>query len=220
VKVFTSLLAIVAIGCLPRPHVPEPEPEPGPPVVFGEHVEPVAEDPALPLAPITPGECPAEVGMVPTALFEERVLVRLPAGLDDSNFVEVGPYLARSSAAVAALDCRTDPATEATILAAALTLRPDDEVQSLDAVRDHAIAEFGYPSGYAILEGVSEPGPRRGMWVVEFSASDQSQTRALVVLKGSSGFMVALLYETRAESWPALVDSFVESGKRLLVVPG
>jgi hypothetical protein len=207
---------IVGLACRPGPPTPEST---SAPVVFGERALPVAEVPVEPLDPITPGECPAEVGDVPTAFFEERVLVRLPVGVDDSNLVEVGHSLARSTGAIESIDCRPEAASGALITLAALTLHADQPVLALEAVRDQALAEFGYPAGYAILEGVRDPEQRRGMWVVESIADDRSTRRALVVLKSSSGLMIALVLETPRDTWAVLVDSFVESGTRMLVVP-
>jgi hypothetical protein len=209
-----SMLGVLAC----RPVAPVSEPD-SPPVVFGEKLQPVAEPPSEAFEPIRKGACPAEVGMVPTAFFEDRVLVRLPGGLDDSNLIEVGPTLARSSDAVESVDCRPD-AGRAKVLAAAVSLRQTQPDMSLEQVREHVVAEFGYPDDYVILEAEREPDSGRGMWVVALKTGDGSTTRALIVLKSSSGFVAAMMFEASVEDWPALVDSFVESGNRLLVVPG
>lgn len=214
------VLLIGALGCLPKPpSITEPESD-SVPLVFGERAAPVAEVVVERFDPITPGECPGVVGDVPVVFFGERVLLRLAIGFEDDNLVEVGPTLARSWAPVESIDCRPQATGGATILSAAVTLQTDQPALSLEAVRELAMAEFGHSNDYAILEGVTDPDQRRGMWVVELTASDRSTTRALVALKGSSGFVVALIYEARLDAWPALVDSFVESGKRMVVIPG
>jgi hypothetical protein len=217
VSMLVPLLGLLA--CRSTTPTLEPEPAPQqPPAVFGEQVQTEPAKPVEALAPITPGVCPAEVGLVPTPFFDERVLVRLPLGLDETNLVESSRTLAEISGTVFSPDCRDEDSEHgALIFYAALTLQLDQDAISLEAARDLALGEFGYSTDFAVYEGVADPNTNRAMWVIEGVADD---SRALVVVERAAGFVVVMLFEALAEDWPALVDSFVESGERLLVVPG
>lgn len=220
-RLLTLALMLGVLACRRTPPTLEPEPQ-REPQVFAEQEQTKVDDPkepSAPLAPITPGECPAMIGDAPTAFFEERVVVRLPAGLEGDDLRERGPFLVDSSDPIYLPDCRDGDELGAMIVYVALTLQVAQDAISLEAARDFALNEFGYSTDARdkIIEGLEDPTSNLAMWVI---ADPDSEAKALIVLKKSAGFVVAMLFDTNEDLWPALVDTFVESGKHLRVVPG
>jgi hypothetical protein len=219
-RIPTVALLVGVLACRPSAPTTAPESESPPPAVFAEQVETEQQASVEAFPPITPGVCPAEVGMAPTPFFDERVLVRMPVGLENAQMVEVGRFRVMTLEQNEWNDCRPGAEGPATIVSGALTLQLAQEAMSIETRREFALAESGYPAdSYVIIEGGSDPASRKGMWVLERTSRD-GLVRMLVAVKESSGLVVTLILEAREDDWPALVDSFVESGKRLLVVPG
>lgn len=219
-SMITLMLGLLA--CRRATPTAEPESEPQPPVFVEQGQIEAVKPPEKPLPPITLGMCPAMVGDAPTAFFDERVLVRLPSSLQGEDLVAFNPFGVKTSSPVHVMDCRDGDEYGAVITFAALTLERDRPAAGTEAgfapARDAALNELGYwAHKLEFIERFEDPSGHLVMWVVADPGFD---ARLLVAVKKSAGFTVTMMLEASATDFPALVDSFVESGKRLLVVPG
>jgi len=156
------------------------------------------------------GACDGELADVPTALFKDRVLVRLPIGVEVNEVSSAsGSMVARTGAGESVSTCGAAVRHVAIGLVAAASER------ALEAVRDQVFADVHGAAAGAIqwqdvvsdergLEGSYSVGPIRGWFV----------------LKKKHGDLVWALYEASPDAYTKLAPTFRMSSKRLLVVPG
>lgn len=164
--------------------------------------------------PSSPGSavCDAEVTEAPVALFNERVLIRPPKGVD---LVEIQPNLARitSSSSVSTCDA---------IVSMMLVgyFEPDPKVKFVD-YRDQVLEARGIPkqqiSGWS--EETAKDRSYEGSYSVPESEKGEPPIQGWFVMKEVEGLVFWTLYETHPNAWDAVRKSFQESGRRLFVVP-
>ncbi|MFV8754547.1 hypothetical protein ACNOYE_28695 [Nannocystaceae bacterium ST9] len=162
--------------------------------------------------------CPAEVGDYPAPYFMDTVLIRLPKGVTEDNFIEYTPgVFARLSAVVDSVSCVKD-VPGATISFMAMTVFEDDAAKSLTAFRDETLTAFGYNSP-KFSEEKADDAKRYYEAVIDVDADEASgkpePAKAFFVLKAGHGRMYAIVYETHPNAWNALQMTFRESAKKM-----
>lgn len=182
----------------------------------GDDKAPDAEDPFTKV-------CPAEVGEYPAPYFMDTVLIRLPKGVTEDNFIEYTPgVFARLSAVVDSVSCVKD-VPGATITFMAMTVFQDDPAKSLTAFRDETLTAFGYANA-KFTEEKADDAKRTYEVVIDVDADPANgkpePARALFVLKTGHGNMYAVVYETHPNAWNALKETFRESAKRISLLGG
>lgn len=163
--------------------------------------------------PATP-PCEPEVADVPTTLFKDRVLVRLPIGVEVNEApLAAGSPWARSGAAEMVSACG------ATVRQVAIGLVPAAEDVALAGVRDEVLARV-----HALAPGAIQwqdvRTDERGLDGTYTIAGEGGPLRGWFVLKRKHGQLVWALYEASPEAFEALVPTFRMSSTRLLVLPG
>lgn len=217
---WSAVASLTLVACrLPSADLPEQSPSPA---VFSEAVRDEPDPNPAQVRDITPGECPPEVGDYPLVFFEDRVLLRMPKGIHDGNFVEVSPAFARLSGEVESSNCHSGM-PGALITFAAMTLFEDDPSKSLDTMRAELLEAFGYPADTTLIEAAKprrKPRPRGGMWVYEVPASMSSPepARMLMAIVTGNGVTVVLVFETHPNAWSVVVNSLLASASRLLIL--
>ena len=213
---FVCLGSLLA-ACRPRAALPALD-ESTPPAVFREQVT-AATTTDLPLGEgIQRGTCPAQVDDHPTPYFNDRVLIRLPKGATEDNFVEMAPMFARNFEPIESINCEAG-APGAMIDYMALTVLQDDD-KPLETMRDELLVAFGYPAEVRLVEHDTD-GPRRsGMWVYDVPATPDKPTpaRALLALRVESGMVAVTLFEVHPDAWPTIVNTLVASAARVSVL--
>ena len=214
---------VLALACQPPPPSVDPAEAqtPAQPAVFTEQQVAEAPEPQEPedVPAIEAGTCPAAVSYVPTPYFDEQLLIRLPAGVDESALTEVTPGLARTSGPVELASC--DEAQPVTIDFIGLTLLPDDANMSLTKLRGLTLDAMGYPATDSTLIQRDLRDEREGVWVYEVpgTANADQPARVLIAFKALHGLVAALVYEVQPEQWPLIVDTLVESSDRVSLLP-
>jgi hypothetical protein len=213
-----ALVAVVLAGCSPPKagHIEESSP----PLVFTEgSVDEHRE------RGIQPGECPAEVSDYPVPFFHDRVLLRLPVGVNEDNFVEFTPgVLARSTGPIESANCH-DGMPGATIHFMAMTIfagQPGGPDKSLEGMRDEVLDAFGYPDDIVLVEYEHDPAEPAGMWVYEVSPDESigkpDPVKILLSMQAAHGHTVAIVYEVHPDAWSVIVDTLVRSARSLSIV--
>lgn len=180
-------------------------------------VKPVVQLPVPIPAPVvvtpeTPA-CEATVADAPTTLFKDRVLVRLPIGVEVNEVASAGgsPW-ARTAA-------ETVSACGAAVRQVAIGLVPAARAGALEVVRDKVFSDVHELVPGAIQwEDVRTD--ERGLDATYTIAGEGGPIRGLFVLKRKQGDLVWALYEASPGAFEALVPTFRMSSTRLLVIPG
>ena len=202
-----GFFVVMVFGCQPA-DVPQGQPAPVPaqaPAPVPVQVPVPVPAVAVPVAP------PCEAALAdPVALFSDRVLMRLPVGVEVK---EVMPLLARSGEAEMVSACGAKVRHVSIGAAAAgqpaLALRDAlfTEVYGLDpgGVRwtDEQAKGSGWAGSFTLAEVPGERVPIRGWFA----------------LKEKGKLVVWALFEAHADVYPTLEQTFKASGQRLLVVP-
>lgn len=161
--------------------------------------------------------CPAEVSDYPAPYFGETVLLRLPKGVTEDNFVEMNPGFARISSEVESVSC-VEGLPGAMISFMALASFVEEKDKSMTTYRDEMLKAFGYVGAQLSEEQVDEKG--RTLMVVIDAPPDPANgktepARALMRLKAANGTMYAVAYETHPNAWNAMKNTFTESATRI-----
>ncbi len=217
-------LALVPTACLPPATIRFVEQSTPPPVFTEGSVAKTAEAPKSEWSSaIRPGECPAEIGDSPAPYFGGRVLLRLPGGVTEDNFVEFMPSFARSTEAIESINCQED-LPGATIYYMALTSVAEHPGpgKSLEDIRDELLAAFGYPPGIELVE-LDLQAVDRPMWVYEVpgdpSAGKPEPAKILLAMQVAHGQTHVIVYEVHPNAWSAMVDTLVASAQSMTIVP-
>ncbi len=163
--------------------------------------------------------CPGQTADYPTPYFDDTLLIRLPKGVSDENFVEVAPQLVKLSGEVESVSC-TQGLPGGVILSMELIARPDAPDEPLVALRD-PIFEALALSGYRIAEETIDPEDRLYQAVLDGRQGDpeETPTRVFVQLKAAYGTLYAITFEARPEAWSALEETFRRSASTLITLP-
>lgn len=201
----SGFFVVMVFGCQPA-EVSQGQPAPVP--AQAQVQVPVQVPPPAVAVPVAP-PCEAAVAD-PVALFGDRVLMRLPIGVEVK---EVMPLLARSGEAEMVSACGAKVRHVSIGAAAAgqpaLALRDAlfTEVYGLDpgGVRwtDEQAKGTGWAGSFTLAEVPGERVPIRGWFA----------------LKEKGKLVVWALFEAHADDYPRLEQTFRASGERLLVVP-
>lgn len=167
--------------------------------------------PTSPPAVAVPAEAPCEAALAdPVALFKDRVLIRLPVGVEVK---EVMPLLARSGEAEMVSACGAK--VRHVSIGAAAAGQP-----SL-ALRDALFTEaYGLsPGGVRWTEEQAKGRGWAGSFTLPEVPGERVPIRGWFALKEKGELVVWALYEAHADDYPRLAATFQASGERLLVVP-
>ncbi|MFV8751136.1 hypothetical protein ACNOYE_11380 [Nannocystaceae bacterium ST9] len=211
---FVVASGLLLAACVSPPTAPPSASSSPAPTLF---VEP-------PLGPIPGtirrGECPAETSE-PIPYFAGRVEIRLPVGVDASNFIEYTPgEFVRNNAVIESSNCIPDMPGPLISFMAMMWLpdRPTHE-RPLEQIRDEVLDSMTYPSDRVLVEQAHAPLEPDGMWVYEIPPTpDQPEpepAKILIALKAAQTGTVALIYEVHPNAWSVIVDSLVESATEL-----
>ncbi|PRP90068.1 hypothetical protein ENSA5_68050 [Enhygromyxa salina] len=208
-----SLFLPLVLGCGHGPAAPLDPPgltDPPPPALFVEHAGELPPD-VVARGPV----CPAEVGVAPTAFFDEHLLVRLPPGLEGEQVPEQSPTFARSAAPLA-LGCAPD-------LAASVFLT-DQQVggsQPLARAREQLFANLNLPErlDMDVVEGSDEGRdislalsfPDHPVW---------GETQLYLRMIESYGRVYAIGFFAERHSYAQLEPLFAVSAATMIALPG
>jgi hypothetical protein len=166
-----------------------------------------------------PGDDPTRRVSIP--YFAGRVEIRLPVGVDASNFIEYTPgEFVRNNAVIESSNCIPDM-PGALISFMAMMWLPDQPTHErpLEQIRDEVLDAMKYPSDRVLVEQAHAPLEPDGMWVYEIPPTpDQREpepAKILIALKAAQTSTVALIYEVHPNAWSVMVDSLVESATEL-----
>ena len=179
-----------------------------------------AEHPPAVKAQVAPTKtCPPVTADYPVALFNDTVLLRLPQGVSEDNFVEVSPNLARLTAEVESVSC-TEGLPGGMILAMMLTAQKDTPDKELVALRDATLESMGL-SSYSISEEQVDTTARLYQAVLDGVRDDpqETPTRLFFQMKAAYGTIYTIFYETHPEAWSTLHKTFRASASTLLAIP-
>lgn len=218
-----ATILLMLAGCpLPPATVDIEDPKPPePPLVFSERETSVTEVPTVTeFSGIEPGECPAEIADYPAPYFDTHVLIRLPAGVTEDNFVEFAPYFARLSQEVESTNCQPDM-PGAMIYYMAMFMSEDEPSKSIDALRAELLDTFGYPRNTTQVAHATFANERSGMWVYEVPPTDPKPDPAkiLLVMLTDLGKTTVVVYEVHPNAWSVIVNTLVDSAKSLTLIP-
>lgn len=174
---------------------------------------PVAIPAPVVVMPATP-PCEPAVADVPTTLFKDRVLVRLPIGVELNEVpLAAGSPWARSGAAEMVSACG------ATVRQVAIGLVSTARDGALADVRDEVLARV-HTLAPGAIQWQDVRTDERGLDGTYTIAGEGGPIRGLFVLKQKHGQLVWALYEASPEAFDKLVPTFRTSSTRLLVLPG
>jgi hypothetical protein len=158
--------------------------------------------------------CVAAASDLPTSLFNGRVLIRLPKGLE---LVEQNPFFANLAAAPQSTSCGTP------VRYGAVGFFQQPAGASITQVRDTLLELRGIPPDTVTW---AEEGTRGRNYTGAYTATADAKTgappvRGWMVLREAPGDKHAYfaLFETDEASWEAVRPAFQEAGKTLLVKP-
>ncbi|NVB41300.1 hypothetical protein G6O69_25900 [Pseudenhygromyxa sp. WMMC2535] len=176
----------------------------------GEDAGSNAEDP-------TTKVCAAEVADYPAPYFEDTVLIRLPRGVTEDNFVEMNPGFVRIASEVESVSCVEDiPGALITFMA--MSAFQEEKDKDMATYRDETLEAFGYVGGSLSEEQIDDKA-RTYVAVIDMPAQPEmgknEPARALFKLQAANDMMYAIVYETHPNAWNALKETFRESAKRM-----
>lgn len=161
--------------------------------------------------------CPAEVADYPAPYFADTVLIRLPKGVSEDNFVEFNPGFIRLSSEVESVGC-VEGYPGAMITYMAMASFVEEEGKTMEVYRDETLEAFGYKGSELTEEKIDEEG-RFYQAVLEVPPDPQNgkpdPARALFQMKAANGNMYAIVFESHPAAWNALKETFYESAKRM-----
>ena len=179
----------------------------------GESGDPAAEDP-------TQKVCPAVTADYPAPYFSDTVLIRLPKGVTEDNFVEFTPTFARLSAEVESVSC-VEGIPGAMISYMAMTYYADDTAKDMATLRDETLEVMGY-TGHTLSDEKIDEKMRFYRGTVDMPGTDQKPepARALFQMRAANGTMYAIVMETHPNAWNALKETFSTSADKMAFLPG
>ena len=159
--------------------------------------------------------CPAETADYPAPYFMDTVLIRLPKGVSEDNFIEDNPSFARLTSDVDSVSC-VEGVPGATISFMALFFYQDDTAKTVTQLRDESLESLGY-AGVTFSEEKTDDKTRFYQGVIDVPPDGQNPepARALVQLSSANGNMYVIVMETHPNAWNALKETFRASAGKL-----
>ena len=154
-------------------------------------------------------ECPSEVSDTPTALFADKLVMRLPKGVE---LVERTPFLFTANNAISVCD--------AIVSRMAVGYFEFDPNRPTKEVRDGIIEQLGYQPGDVLgWADESEKGASyTGTFEVGEGPNGEPPVKGLLTMKEAEGIHYWAVYEAHPNAWPAIVATYKESAKRILIL--
>ncbi|MCB9705602.1 MAG: hypothetical protein H6711_27300 [Myxococcales bacterium] len=154
-------------------------------------------------------ECPAEVSETPTALFADKLVMRLPKHVE---LVERNPFLFTAN--------NVESTCEAIVTRMAVGYFEYDPNKPVKEVRDGVMGQLGYQAGDVLgWSEESEKGPNyTGIFEVGEGPKGEPPVKGLVALKEAEGIHYWAIYEAHPNAWPAIKATYAESAKRMLIL--
>ncbi len=154
-------------------------------------------------------ECPSEVSDTPTALFADKLVMRLPKGVE---LVERTPFLMTAN--------NVDSTCDAIITRMAVGYFEYDASKAIQDVRDGIIGQLGYAEGD--VQGWTDETEKGASYTGTFEVGEGSNgeppVKGLMTMKEAEGIHYWAIYETHPNAWPAIKATFAESAKRILIL--
>jgi len=153
-------------------------------------------------------ECPSEVSGTPAALFADKLVMRLPKGVE---LVERSPFLMTAN--------NVDSTCDAIITRMAVGYFEYDPNKAIKDVRDGIIGQLGYAEGDVLgwEEEVEKGSSYTGSFDVGEGPNGEPPVKGLLTMKEAEGVQYWAIYETHPNAWPAIKATFAESAKRILI---
>ncbi len=155
-------------------------------------------------------ECDAEVADTPTALWADRVLVRMPKGVE---MVERNEVFAQASG-------EAQSTCDVMVSRAAMGYFQDDTAKGVKQLRDDTLTQIGFDMSVVTWSDETENG-RNFTGAYEAPEDDKGNppVKGWFVFKESQGTLFWMIMETHPNAYPAIKKSFKKSGSSLLIVP-
>ncbi|MEZ4453561.1 MAG: hypothetical protein R3B09_29155 [Nannocystaceae bacterium] len=152
--------------------------------------------------------CDAEVSDTPTALFADKLILRLPKGVE---LVEKTPFLMYANKAISTCDA------EVTMFIGYFQYDPKGKIKE---VRDQTIGQFGFPANEITgWTDETESGANyTGTFEIGQGPKGEPPTKGLVVFKEAEGIHYYALYTAHPNAWNAIKNTFAESAKRIRIL--
>lgn len=152
--------------------------------------------------------CDSEVSGTPTALFADKLILRLPKGVE---LVEKTPFLMYANKAISTCDA------EVTMF---IGYFQHDPSRKMKQVRDETIGQFGFPANE--ITGWSEETENGYNYIGTFEIGEgpkgEPPTKGLVVFKEAEGIQYYALYTAHPNAWNAIKKTFTESANRIKIL--
>ncbi len=187
----------------------DPGGESGTPVTGDDDDDDAGPD-APPANPDGVTECDAEVADTPTALWADRVLVRMPKGVE---MVERNEVFAQASG-------EAQSTCDVMVSRAAMGYFQDDTAKGVKQLRDDTLTQIGFDMSVVTWSDETENG-RNFTGAYEAPEDDKGNppVKGWFVFKESQGTLFWMIMETHPNAYPAIKKSFKKSGSSLLIVP-
>ena len=157
--------------------------------------------------------CPAEVGVAPTAFFRDRVLVRLPPGVEGEQVPERSTNFARSPSPVA-MGCEPD-------LAAAVFVESQRKLrgQAMNMERARLFSDLNFPAEHE-LEIFDGADTHDTTFVVRFPDHPVwGTTWVYMRMVESYGWVHTIGFVTESSDYHSLEPLFAASAKTMIALP-
>ncbi|MCA9695622.1 MAG: hypothetical protein KC636_38955 [Myxococcales bacterium] len=157
-----------------------------------------------------PGGCEAEIAKVPAAYFGDRVIIKMPKGVE---MAEMNPFYAQ-------MPSKTESVCEVLIDRAAMGYFEDDPAKPIKELRDQTLNQLGFEGVDLTFSDESEKG-RTYSGAYEAPASDAGDppVKGWFVFKKFENLLFWVILETHPNAYPAIEKTFKASGASLYWVP-
>jgi len=150
----------------------------------------------------------SEVNGTPTALFADKLILRLPKGVE---LVERTPFLFFANKAISTCDA------EVSMFVGYFQY---DNTRGVKQVRDDTLGQFGYPASEIIgWTGETEKGANYlGTFEIGAGPKGEPPVKGLVTFKEAEGIHYFAIYTAHPNAWKAISATFEESAKRIVIL--
>ena len=164
--------------------------------------------------------CPAETADYPAPYFADTVLIRLPKGVTEDNFIEDNPSFARLTSDTESVSC-VEGVPGAMISFMALFWYADDTAKTVTQLRDESLESLGY-KGVTFSDEKTDDKTRYYQGVIDVppDAQNPEPARALIQLSAAHGNMYVLVMETHPNAWNALKETFGTTASKISFLAG
>lgn len=159
--------------------------------------------------------CPAEVGVAPTPFFDERLLVRLPPGLEGEQIPKQSPNFARSAAPLA-MGCA--PGLAASVFVADQRVGGD---KNLQRARERLFTNLNLPERRDVdIVGGSDEARDISLVLGFPDSAVWGETRLYLRMMERYGRVYALGFLAERRSYDQLEPLFAASATTMVALPG